>query len=186
MSCPIIPESCFACALLFDRQPDNHALIATAKGQSRNRRRLGIVRASRDPDIAGIRADTVGDIEPDPAQPVNMRFGPGVACLLLDAVGEHQIATDIARRMPQHAGCSDEDMGMVLTHAVPQSQRSVSRGFSIGMADIIAHGLADMLGQCVQGGQRVIALLLAGPGERRISSPGSVKRVGFRKYHKGT
>src|SRR6056297_844019 len=81
------------------------------------RRCLGIVQPRRDAHIACIRGNPVRHVESDPAQPIDMRLGPGVHRLLCGAVVQHQVARHVAGRIPQFARAAQEDMGVVLTHA---------------------------------------------------------------------
>ena len=131
------------------------------------RRSLGIIRASGDADIARIGADAVGNIKANPAQIIDMRLCPGMACFLFDPVGQHQIATDIARRNAEHARSGNKDMRMVLTHAMTRRQRHFGGGFGIGAPvsyAIAARILAD--NACKRA-----SALLASPSERFGQAP---------------
>src|SRR3546814_12508011 len=56
-----------------------------------------------------------------------MRLRPAVAGLLLDLVFHSQVTANIAHRDVQQPSSADEDMGVILTHALPRRKRLLGR-----------------------------------------------------------
>src|SRR3546814_14401206 len=77
----------------------------------------------------------VADVEPYPADMLEMRLSPAVRRILTRPVVHHQIARDIARRMPQVKHRGDEDMRMVLAHAAGAGERLLDGRLGVGDPD---------------------------------------------------
>src|SRR3546814_2748208 len=77
----------------------------------------------------------VADVEPYPADMLEMRLSPAVRRILTRPVVHHQIARDIARRMPQVTHRGDEDMRMVLAHAAGAGERLLDGRLGVGDPD---------------------------------------------------
>src|SRR3546814_10787366 len=77
----------------------------------------------------------VADVEPYPADMLEMRLSPAVRRILTRPVVHHQIARDIARRMPQVTHRGDEDMRMVLAHAAGAGERLLNGRLGVGDPD---------------------------------------------------
>jgi hypothetical protein len=89
---------------LVDHDLHGQELAVAAVARAADGRGVEVVEAAGDTDVVLGRAGGVGRIEADPAEPLDMGLGPGVARLLVDgAVGMEEVAADIARRDVQVA-----------------------------------------------------------------------------------
>src|SRR3546814_7547650 len=75
--------------LLLDLQLDNQIFLRRAIAHPANRRGIAIVEPRRDPDVTPVGRMAVADVEADPADMVEMRFGPAVRRILLRRSAEH-------------------------------------------------------------------------------------------------
>src|SRR3546814_4384107 len=85
----------------------------------------------------------VADVEPYPADMLEMRLSPAVRRILTRPVVHHQIARDIARRMPQVTHRGDEDMRMVLAHAAGAGERLLNGRLGVGDPDPVGQLVED-------------------------------------------
>src|SRR3546814_20133722 len=89
--------------LLLDLQLDNQIFLRRAIAHPANRRGIAIVEPRRDPDVTPVGRMAVADVEADPADMVEMRFGPAVRRIQMRPFVHHQIARDAARCVPHMA-----------------------------------------------------------------------------------
>ena len=89
--------------------------LGLSQPNSGDRHGVAIVAAGCDAHVVLVGRHAVGDVEADPAEPVDMRLRPGVARRLLGDAVDHQIAADIARGKAEQPRGGDEDLGLVLT-----------------------------------------------------------------------
>jgi hypothetical protein len=164
----------------FHRNPHRQHLSRRTDADAGDWRGIAVVAPRRDPHIARIGTDAVGDIEADPAEPLDMGFGPSVGRLLFDPVVHHQIAADIARRNPVRPRGADEDVGVILTHPCPVADRLFGGGGRMRAAGFVSDPVPDQVGQCMQEIERRSAITLR-PG----LVPGRVSGVWRRKLHRG-
>ncbi len=110
-------QFCGLALALAGGEPDLHGLAPAAVAAAAHGRRAVIVEADGHAQVGLGRAQAVGGVETDPAQPVNEGFGPGVGGRLLLAVEADQVARDVAGRDAAPAGQADEQVGEVLADA---------------------------------------------------------------------
>ncbi len=135
---------------------DNQILLRRTIAHAANRGGIAIIEPRRDANVTLVGRMTVAHVETDPADMVEMRLGPAVRRILMRAVVHHQIARDIARRMPEMAHRGDEYMRMVLTHPAFAGERLLGARLGIGDTDPVRQSAQD------QRRQRVRALDVVG------------------------
>src|SRR3546814_12857154 len=108
----------------------------------------------------------VADVEPYPADMLEMRLSPAVRRILTRPVVHHQIARDIARRMPQVTHRGDEDMRMVLAHAAGAGERLLNGRLGVGDPDPVGQLVEDQRRQ----GMRPLDVVRS--EERRVGKEG--------------
>ena len=114
-----------------------------------------------------VRADAVGDVEADPAEPVEPQLRPAMGRFMRLPIGiSEQIARHIARRQAEQAGGGDQDMRMVLAHPLPLGQCFACGGVGMGGARRIDHRIRHRVGQGM-GEIKCAGLLVIGPPQPR-------------------
>ena len=73
-----------------------------------------------------------------------------MARFLIDPVVHHQIATDVARRDAQRPGDADEDMRMVLAHAIGGGEGFFGDGAGMRGPGLVFDPLENACGQAVE------------------------------------
>ena len=120
-------------ARLVDMHRHFEGFAAAAEARAAHRRGAEVIEADRHPHMGFGGADAVGRVEADPAEMLDIGFGPGVAGVLRgDAVDAVEMAADIARRNAELARRRDEDMGEVLADAAAQREGFRRRGRGVG------------------------------------------------------
>ena len=142
---------------LVDADTHGEGLVAAAIARAADRRCAEIIEPDRDPQMRVGRGDLVGGIERDPAEALDMRFGPGMTGILLDdAVVAKEIAADIARRDADAARGRDEDVGEVLADTALDREGFLRRGRRLGRIDVEGDLCVNRGEQRMQDGQRIV------------------------------
>ncbi len=88
-------------------------------------------------------ADTIGDIEADPTQAIHPRLRPGVMCFCAGLALDVQVSGHVARRDTQAATRGNEDVRMVLAHALAVCESFCRLGMSVRGAGDVFDPVAD-------------------------------------------
>src|SRR5262245_31845400 len=159
-------------ARLLDLHGDLKGLHGSAAAQTRDGCRIARIQSSSKAHITFRWANAVCHVEANPSEPFHPRLGPGVVCISVRSLLQHEITRDVTRRYAETTCSGNEDVCVVLADALAVGEGFRCTRMRIGNPRYVLEAIGHNADQLVKPAKLILAAHRAGEIVDRFIGPG--------------